>query len=216
MMRTIAAVLARITSSAPVSSRVPLGVRRGVAGVSVSCTWPQTELAVNVTAWMTSPPPAAMANVTIPFACALLPGPGAIAQADKETGTVAGFCDIFLSVPSGRFLHHAHETRQRRGGSERGLRAAPGGASRRWMPCSAPVSGSWPVRWRKSSASTTTRSGRAVSSDLREQPKAAPKHNCDALKLHRKGDYTGSLAGFDAAIAVAPTSRSPTSTAPAR
>jgi hypothetical protein len=40
--------------------------------------------------------------------------------------------------------------------------------------------------------------------DLREQPKAARKRNSDALKLHRKGDYAGSLAGFDAAIAIAP------------
>lgn len=40
--------------------------------------------------------------------------------------------------------------------------------------------------------------------DLREQPKAARKHNSDALKLHRKGDYTGSLAGFDAALILAP------------
>lgn len=42
------------------------------------------------------------------------------------------------------------------------------------------------------------------SSDLREQPKAARKLNSDALKRHRKGDYTGSLAGFDAAVAAAP------------
>jgi hypothetical protein len=76
-------------------------------------------VAVDVTAWMTSPPPAAMANVTIPFACALLPGPGTIAQAGEETGAVAGFCDLFERAVPVAAPRRARDAGPRRGGPDR-------------------------------------------------------------------------------------------------
>lgn len=82
------------------SPRVSPASVAALTGVSVRLYVALTELAVSATAWMTTPPPAAMVSVTIACTCALLPRPGAVAQADEETGAVAGFCGFFERAAS--------------------------------------------------------------------------------------------------------------------